>query len=67
MSTLSWLEILLFVGVVVGTLCFHLGRAIGKEQAEKDQIDRLRDQAIEACIASHPAGKQRPKLRIVKE
>lgn len=66
MSTLSWLELLLAVTVTVGTFFYWFGYAIGKEKAEKDQIDRLRDQAIDACVANHPAGKQIPHLRVVE-
>jgi hypothetical protein len=69
MTTLSWLELLLFATVIVGALMYHFGHAMGKEQAELDEINRLRDRAIGACMARHPAGKRKDQsthLRVVE-
>jgi hypothetical protein len=68
MTTLSWLELLLFVTVIVGALMYHFGHAIGKAQAEKNQLDA----AIEKCMSRHPAGRHTKEykgthLRAVKE
>jgi hypothetical protein len=59
MTTLSWLELLLFATVIVGALMYHFGHAIGKAQAEKNQLDA----AIAKCMARHPAGKHQKEYR----
>lgn len=63
MNTLSWLEILTLVSVLIGTGFYHFGFAMGKEQAEinKERADRA------ACKSRHPAGKKMRTLRIVTE
>lgn len=66
MNTLSWMEILLLSLVIATSVSGWIGFRMGHEVAEKKEIDRLRDKAIEACIANHPAGKARPALRVVQ-
>jgi len=66
MTTLDWIELLLFSLVAVGSAAGWIGFRMGHEVAEKKEIDRLRDAAIKACIANHPAGKALPRLRVVK-
>jgi len=68
MNTLSWLEILLAVIVIVGSAAGYLGFRMGHEVAERKELVRLRDAAIKACIANHPAGKrmgEQPALTVV--
>lgn len=57
MNTLSWLEIMLFLSVFVGTLAYHFGFAMGKTSEEIDQEERL------ASMRRHPSN----HLRAVKE
>jgi hypothetical protein len=49
MSTLSWMEILLFVSVIVGTGFYYLGHAMGREQQKHDHEARL------ASMRNHPS------------
>ena len=56
--------------VMAVTLALAIGHTIGfrrgKEKAERAEIGRLRDAAIEACMSRHPAGGSRSPLRVVK-
>lgn len=49
MNTLSWLEILLFAVVFVGTCCYWFGHSMGLLQAQKDVVGRL------AAMRRHPS------------
>jgi uncharacterized membrane-anchored protein YhcB (DUF1043 family) len=57
MSTLSWLELMLLVTVVVGALMYHFGHAIGREQQKIDV------EARRSSMRNHPSN----HIRIVKE
>ena len=57
MTTLSWLELLLFIGVAVGALMYHFGHAIGREQ------QKIYVEARRASMRRHPSN----HIRIVKE
>lgn len=49
MTTLSWLELLIFAVVVVGALMYHFGHAIGREQQLIDA------RARQASMRRHPS------------
>lgn len=55
MSNLSWLELLLFVAVIVGALMYHFGHAMGREQQKLDTALRL------ASMQRHPSNHLRVK------
>jgi hypothetical protein len=57
MTTLSWLELLLFAIVIVGALMYNFGHAIGREQQKIDV------EARRASMRRHPSN----HIRIVKE
>jgi hypothetical protein len=57
LSDLSWLLILLFSTIFVGSCMYHFGHAIGREQQKID------DKARRASMHRHPSN----GLRIVKE
>lgn len=49
MNTLSWLEILLFLSIFIGTIAYHFGHAMGKASEEINQEERL------ASMRRHPS------------
>ena len=49
MDTLSWLEILLFTCVFVGTIFYYFGHAMGREQQKNDSAMR------QASMRNHPS------------
>jgi hypothetical protein len=52
---------------LAGAIGYRIGHRRGVDKAERDQIVRLRDAALEACIANHPAGGSKPHLRVVQK
>ena len=53
MTTVSWLELLIFVAVAVGALMYHFGHAIGREQ------QKLHTEARQASMRRHPSSGNR--------
>ena len=49
---------------LVGVISYHRGLKKGRIQGE---FETLRDAAINACIANHPAGGVQRHLKVVKE
>ena len=49
MDTLSWLEVLIAVTVIVGAVMYHFGHAMGKEQQKLDTVGRM------ASMRNHPS------------
>jgi hypothetical protein len=56
MSTLSWLELLIVLTVTVGTLMYHFGHGIGREQQKIDMAARA------ASMRRHPSN----HIRLIK-
>ncbi len=56
MSTISWLELLIFLTVTVGTLMYYFGRGIGIEQ------QKINVEARRASMRRHPSN----HIRVIK-
>lgn len=69
MTLLQSIDVLMSVGLAM-IIGHKIGYRRGKNKAEVAELNRLRDAAIAACIANHPAGKrvgELPALRVVKD
>lgn len=65
MDTVSWLVAMLVVSTIIGTLTYHFGFAMGKEQERLDRKAELQAWARERGLLVHPSGGI-THLRVVK-